>query len=105
MKMLLRTIHPYSLMKLLAFIGALIGLILGILYSFGGLLLDVAVTLDWIENDETPGLSYGTLLAFGALIGMPLIFMGLGMIAGAIGSLSYNLFTRWFEGIEIEVES
>ena len=32
----------------------------------------------------TPGLSYGTILAFGALLGMPLIFGGLGVLLGAV---------------------
>jgi len=71
-----------------------LGLLLGILYSFGGLLIDTLVTLGWIVSNETPGLSYGTVLAFGALIGMPLIGAIFGFLTGLIGSTLYNLTTK-----------
>lgn len=59
-------------------VGATVGLVLGIVYSFGGLLIDSLVSLGWVTSSETSGLSMGTVLAFGALIGMPLIFGMLG---------------------------
>jgi hypothetical protein len=93
-----------SFAKLHTILGALIGLILGILYSFGGLLIDTLVTIGWITSQETPGLSYGTVLAFGALIGMPIIFAAFGFIVGLIGALIYNLFARLFGGMEINFE-
>jgi len=49
---------------------ALLGLLAGILYSFGGLIIDILVSFGWITSSETPGLSYGTVFAFGALIGI-----------------------------------
>ena len=67
-------INVLSLAKVHALTAGFLGLIAGILYSFGGLLIDALVSLDWITSSETPGLSYGTVLAFGALIGMPMIF-------------------------------
>ncbi|MFQ5677381.1 MAG: hypothetical protein ACE5G1_15945, partial [bacterium] len=79
---------------------ALIGLILGILYSFGGLIIDALVSMGWITSAETPGLSFGTVLAFGALIGMPIIFATFGFIVGLIEAFLYNLFARWFGGIK-----
>ncbi len=96
-----KKIEVLSFTKLHTVLGALIGLILGILYSFGGLLIDTLVTLGWITSQETPGLSYGTVLAFGALIGMPIIFALFGLIIGFIEALLYNLFARWFGGIKI----
>lgn len=68
----------------LTVVGLLIGVFLGILYSFGGLILDALVSLELITSDETPGLSYGTVLAFGALIGMPIIFGLIGCIIDII---------------------
>jgi hypothetical protein len=83
--------------KFQAYLMGLIGLLLGILYSFGGLIIDASVTLGWITSSETQGLSYGTILAFGALIGMPIIFTSFGFILGMVEAILYNLFSRWFK--------
>jgi hypothetical protein len=48
--------------------------VLGLLYSVGGFFVDLF----------TIGLNQGTLLAFGALIGMPLIFAAAGFALGAL---------------------
>jgi len=100
----IKKIRVLSLAKFQAVLGAVIGLILGILYSFGGLIIDALVSIGWITSQETPGLSIGTVLAFGALIGMPIIFAVLGFIVGLIEALLYNLFAGWFGGIEINFE-
>lgn len=70
----------------------LIGLLCGVFYAFGGLLIDTIVTLGLLapERTETPGLSYGTFLAFGALIGMPFIGLFFGFMAGLIGGVVFN---------------
>ena len=73
-----------------------IGLILGIIYSFGGLLIDILVTLDIIISTETPGLSYGSILAFGALIVMPILFVIIGFFVGGVGVVPYNIIANFF---------
>lgn len=73
---------------------ALLGLLAGIIYSFGGLLVDAFVSFGWMVSSETPGLSYGTLLAFGALIGMPLIASVAGFFTGLLEAILYNLTKR-----------
>jgi len=85
---------------------AYLGLVAGILYSFGGLVIDVLVSIGWISSASaaTPGLSLGTVLAFGALVGMPIIFATFGFILGLVEAFLYNLFTRLFGGIEIDFE-
>jgi len=103
-KVRLRKIGVFSFAKFQALLMALLGLIAGILYSFGGLLIDTLVSIGWITSQETPGLSYGTMLAFGALIGMPIIFAISGFIIGIIEAFLYNLFARLFGGIEIDFE-
>ncbi len=87
-----------------AFLGLLIGLLCGILYAFGGLLIDIGVSLGLLSPEamSTPGLSVGTLLAFGALLGMPLIFAGIGFLLGAIGAILYNLYAICFGGLKID---
>ncbi|MCT4623819.1 MAG: hypothetical protein N4A46_09375 [Schleiferiaceae bacterium] len=67
-----------------ALICATVGLSLGVLYSFGGLIIDTLVSLELISSNETPGLSYGTVLAFGALIGMPAIGFVFGVVLGLV---------------------
>ncbi|QDU41385.1 hypothetical protein Mal4_57520 [Maioricimonas rarisocia] len=60
--------------------GAFVGLALGLLYSFGGLIHDLL----------TVGLNAGTALAFLALVGMPLIFAVPGFLGGLLVSLFHG---------------
>ena len=92
-----------SFAKLQAFIFGILGIVLGVIYSFGGLFLDTLVTLGWITSPETSGLSHGTLLAFGALLGMPLIFIIAGFIFGFVEALVFNFFANRINGITISV--
>ena len=94
----------FSFAKFQGLILALFGLIAGIAYSFGGLIVDSLVSLGWVTSPETPGLSYGTILAFGALLGMPVLFAAFGFLAGVIEALVYNLYARRFGGIDLEIE-
>jgi hypothetical protein len=100
----IKKFNPISFARFQALLGALLGLVAGVIYSFGGLVIDALVTLGWVTTTETPGLSYGTVLAFGALIGMPLIGAISGLITGTVGVFLYNLFAKWFGGIEIDFE-
>ena len=92
-----------SLIKLHTVFFAIAGLIAGILYSFGGLILDILVSIDWITSSETPGLSFGTVLAFGALIGMPIIFATAGFCIGLIEAILYKLFAKWLGELNIDL--
>ena len=65
-------------------LGLYLGLLLGVIYSFGGLIIDVA----------TIGLNWGTLMAFGALIGMPIIFAIAGMLLGIVLDMAVKLLSR-----------
>ncbi|RNC89535.1 MAG: hypothetical protein ED555_08650 [Allomuricauda sp.] len=78
---------------------------MGVLYSFGGLFIDTLVTLGWVSTDETPGLSYGSFLAFGALIGMPLLFAAFGLVSSFVGALLFNLCSKWLGWVKIDFVS
>jgi hypothetical protein len=97
-----KKIKVLSLAKFQAVLLALLGLLAGAVYSFGGLIIDALVSLGWITSSSTPGISYGTALAFGALIGMPAIFAVVGFVAGFIEAVLYNIFVRWFGGINLD---
>jgi len=86
--MLQSKLSVFRITKRSAYKGALIGFVAGIIYSVGGLLIDILVSLTFLspETMETSGLSYGTILAFGALIGMPIIFGFAGALIGLVGS-------------------
>ena len=80
--------------KLQALVMAIVGLIAGILYAFGGFFFELF----------TGTLNSGTAIAFFALIGMPLLFAAVGFIAGAIGAVLYNFVAKWFGGIEMDFD-
>lgn len=95
----LQRIRIFAFAKFQAILMAFVGLLAGILYSFGGLLIDLLVSLTWITSSETPWLNYGTLLAFGALFGMPILFAGVGFLLGIIDAILYNIFAKHFGGL------
>ena len=71
------------------------GLLCGIMYSFGGFFYELA----------TNSLNPGTALAFFALIGMPPIFAAAGIATGIAEALIYNVLTRWYRGVEMDLTS
>lgn len=100
----IKTIRVMSLARLKGGMAALIGLMAGILYSFGGALIDVLVSMGWITSAATTGVGYGTALAFMALIGMPIMFGAVGFIAGLIVAGLYNAVAQRIGGVEVDLE-
>jgi hypothetical protein len=96
-------INVISFAKLQAILASLLGLVAGILYSFVGFVIDLLVSAELLSHITyaTSGLSYGTVLAFGALVGMPLIFALVGFVLGLFEALFYNVYVKWFDAIEV----
>lgn len=90
-------INPIQLAKLQAILFGLIGLCLGIYYSIGGMFVDILVSAEVLqaENWDTPGLSIGTIMAYMALVAMPLFAALCGFALGLVEGLLYNLFRKW----------
>jgi len=99
-----KKIKPLAFLKFQTVMGSIFGLMMGIMYAFGGLIIDALVSANWLTHPETPGLSYGTILAFGALIGMPIIFAGFGLIIGIFEVLVFNGLSKWLDFLELNFE-
>ena len=84
--------------------GVVLGLIAGVIYSFGGAIIDTLVSAGWITSDETPGLSSGTALAFGALLGMPVIGGVAGLVTGVSGAWLYNSVASRVGGVKVDLQ-
>ncbi len=80
----MRRIQYNSKREFLKIIGLCIGIVLGVLYGIGGLIVDVLIEFGVIVTEESPGLSLGTLYALLALVIMPvmayLVFSFLGFL-------------------------
>lgn len=87
--------------KFQTFFWGLLGVSAGVFYAFGGLIIDTAASLGWVSFNETPGLGHGTLLAFGALIVMPLLFALFGLLTAFVGALLFNAFSKWLGWINL----
>ena len=84
-----------SLAKLLGLMMAALGFLTGVLYSFGGFLVELS----------TGTLNSGTALAFLALIGMPLLFGLTGLVTGLVLAPLYNVLARLGFALELEIDS
>ncbi len=91
----IKRIRPLPFATLQAILLAHIGLLLGILYSFGGLVYDLYTTHT---------VNYGTALAFLALLGMPAILGVGGFLLGIFEAFLYNLLARFHGGFAISRE-
>ena len=86
-----KEVNSIALAKILGSTFTAIGLALGILYSVGGLIVDLTTT----------GINAGSGLAFFALIGMPIIFGVPAFLIGLIIAPIFNLISKLVGGIKI----
>ena len=93
----MKKLDPVSLAIFQGRLFFLLGLASGIIYSFGGLIIDTLVSLEIISTSETPGLSSGTILAFGALVGMPAIGSLFGLITGYLQGVFVAIYKKFFK--------
>lgn len=91
----LKRIGVGSMVKLMGFLYALLGLVIGAVITLISLLGFSA-----FKGGGAVGLVFGTL----AIILVPIFYGVLGVIAGAIGALLYNLAARVTGGLELELK-
>ena len=96
-------INLFSFAKFQAILFGLLGIACGFFYSFGGLIIDALVSLDLLSSEtmSIPGLSMGSVLAMGALVGMPALFAIIGFLTGFLEAILFNLWVKFFGEIEI----
>lgn len=95
-------LRSYLLFK--TFVGGFVGLVLGLLYGVGGLIIDILISMNLVVSTESPGLSIGTLLALGAIPIMSLIFACVGVVIGILELLLFKLYRQLKGKLLVEIE-
>ena len=96
--MVLRRIDPLSAGKFLGVLYALLGLLMGALFTLASLLGAVAAAQRGGNG------AAGMLLGVGAIVILPVLYGFAGFVGGLIGALLYNVVASLVGGIEIDLE-
>ncbi|MFH1701377.1 MAG: hypothetical protein ABIE07_12425 [Candidatus Zixiibacteriota bacterium] len=96
--MIIKKIGVFSCAKISGILYALMGLIIGAIFSFISLVSSV------FSGDLGGGQLMGMFFGIGAIILLPIFYGLLGFVSAAIGSWFYNLVAGWIGGIEIILE-
>ncbi len=91
-----KKIGVFSLAKIEAVMGAVIGFIAGIIWAIIGTAF---------IGFAGPGMPFGSGLLFGiaAIVLLPILYALIGFIGGALVAFIYNIVAGWIGGIEIEL--
>lgn len=95
--MIVRRVGVWSVARVYGALSGAMGLI------FGFFLALLSLVGAGMGNDDLPAFAAGAL-GIGAIIVLPIFYGCLGVIAGAVGALLYNLFAGMVGGIEIQTE-
>jgi hypothetical protein len=96
--MVIRKINPWSCAKVAGVTYALMGLLIGGLFSLVGL------GIGSMANREAFPMA-GMLVGAGAIVVLPILYGVMGAVVTAIGAVIYNIVAGMIGGIEIEVET
>ena len=95
--MVIKRIGPLSCAKIIATLYAIMGLIIGCIFS--------AIALAGGFGSDTSGAgAFGAMLGAGAVVILPILYGGLGFLATLIGAWIYNVLAGLVGGIELEVQ-
>ena len=89
----IKKIDPLSVGKLFAIMYAIMGVILGAIF-----------TLLALVNIPTQSIGIGALFGVGAIIFLPIFYGIMGFVGGVISAWIYNLIAGWVGGIKIELK-
>jgi hypothetical protein len=93
----LRSVDPLSVAKILGAMYAAMGLVFGCLFALIGL---VAGPLASGRGQALPGFMFG----IGAVIVLPILYGGMGLVSGAIGGWLYNVFADLLGGVRVDLQ-
>ena len=98
--MVIRKIGVFSAGKISGSVYALMGLLVGILFSLFALLGAAA----GFASDQGESAVLGLFFGVGAVVILPVFYGAMGFICGLVGAALYNLVARMVGGLEIELE-
>ncbi len=98
--MILKRIGPWSCAKVSMVLYAVMGLLIGLVFSFVGL---VAGSLG--NASDLPAGAMAALFGVGAVIILPIFYGVIGFISGAIAAWVYNLVAQFVGGVELDFEA
>jgi len=93
--MVIRRIGPLSFAKVTGILYALMGFIIGIIFSLVSMIGGAMMPH---ENGGMMGMIFGV----GAIIALPIFYGILGFLTSLVGAVLYNVVAGWVGGIEIE---
>jgi hypothetical protein len=94
--MVIKRINPMSFAKVSGTLYALMGLLIGAMFSLIGLVGGAA-------SNESMGMGFGAIMGVGAIIFFPILYGILGFVFSLIGAWLYNIVAGMVGGIEFEV--
>ncbi len=99
-----RRVGVASVVKVVAFVYAVVGLIIGGLLSIASL-AGAALGSMAGGDDGAAGTVIGLLFGVGAVIILPIFYAALGAIGGLIAGLAYNVVASAVGGIKLDLEA
>jgi hypothetical protein len=100
--MVVKRVKPLSLAKVAGVLYALMGLLMGGLFSLVGLAGAMAMP-DTPDATVFPAAVFGAFFGIGAVVFLPIFYGCLGFITSLVGALLYNVVAATIGGVEIEV--
>ena len=97
--MILKRIGPWSCAKVSMVLYAVMGLLIGLVFSFFSLVVGSLGA-----SSDLPTGAIGALFGVGAVILLPIFYGILGLISGALGAWIYNIVAQYVGGLEIDFE-
>ena len=100
-RMTLARIEPFPIAKLMGIAYALIGLLIGALFSLFGLVGLLAGLSQFHGGPEALGALFPLIFGIGAIIFMPIFYGLLGFICTLIAAVIYNWLAGRFGGAQV----
>ena len=95
--MVIKRIGPVSCAKITGLLYAILGIVVGALFS-------IASLAGGLASNTSGGAGFGSLIGVGAIVLFPILYGGGGFIATLIGAWLYNVLAGVIGGIEMDLQ-